>query len=659
MRPDGVSGWYARLDRVESDRVVQMNTWLEAWSESLEQGVPVAAILPEGWPTLPAALLADAGHVLDQLLARHDAEQDGRSPRGAHAIPVKVVDSILGDEMQSPAISTKNEPDQKLMALDALPPGFRDRLKELAIDVADETEGDELVEDEELMREVSNSQRTISGIPLPFADPACGAGVFASRLMKKHADYWNVLDNKDKMLEDTRRLFSSIQLLDIDSVAVDICKKRLILEARKLSLSGEESYMISPKEMQEVVETIVREGDTLQESWPWEKSPRICCINPPWLRIKDRFRGHPEGSTLRKELGKALRSCVNEDGNPRFSTMRGNVNLYRLFIERGLQIIQEGGSLRAVAPDSLLREQSSAPLRRLMVEENCWKELWCIEEGNQIYPGIAQGVLIISLQKGGHTEEIISIGPVERRDLLSEQGGIHSRVPRITIARERWKNWTKGTWAIPRLPRDPNERIRVLGVIDELAKRPRLSDPGNDLAADGVTARIRVGEIDQTSFSHAIKAWKKSNKAIPFVRGAHFSSDENGRVTIRHPAFGDIEGEKEQAMWAGDLPKNPRPRLACQAIVNSHQKRRLRWAVMPEGCVLGNSVNHLQLPEAVEKRLIKKHGDLQHGLEWICEQLNDPRLDAWAKAWAANNNVNNYELETLPLSLMDGSAISA
>ena len=80
---------------------------------------------------------------------------------------------------------------------------------------------------------------------------------------------------------------------------------------------------------------------------------------------------------------------------------------------------------------------------------------------------------------------------------------------------------------------------------------------------------------------------------------------------------------------------------------------------MPEGCVLGNSVNHLQLPDAVEKRLTKKHGDFAHGLEWVCERSNDPRLDAWAKAWAANNNVNNYELETLPLSLIDGYAVSA
>jgi hypothetical protein len=186
-------------------------------------------------------------------------------------------------------------------------------------------------------------------------------------------------------------------------------------------------------------------------------------------------------------------------------------------------------------------------------------------------------------------------------------------------------------------------------VIDELAQRPRLSDPRNDLASEGIAARVRVGEIDQTSWSHSIKAWKKSKKSIPFVRGAHFYSDSEGKVEIRHPAF-DVGVDLEQAMWDGALPDNPRPRLACQAIVNSHQNRRLRWAVMPEGCVLGNSVNHLQLPEGVERRLMNDHGSLEKGLQWICEQLNDPRLDAWAKAWAANNNVNNYELETLPVS---------
>ena len=46
-----------------------------------------------------------------------------------------------------------------------------------------------------------------------------------------------------------------------------------------------------------------------------------------------------------------------------------------------------------------------------------------------------------------------------------------------------------------------------------------------------------------------------------------------------------------------------------------------------------------------------QQGDLEKALEWMCNQLNQRNLDDWAKAWSANNNVNNYELEMLPLQL--------
>ena len=46
--------------------------------KSLKTFQPIAALSLEDWPTLPANLLTDPGHVLDHLLARHDAESDGR-----------------------------------------------------------------------------------------------------------------------------------------------------------------------------------------------------------------------------------------------------------------------------------------------------------------------------------------------------------------------------------------------------------------------------------------------------------------------------------------------------------------------------------------------------------------------------------------------------
>ena len=81
-----------------------------------------------------------------------------------------------------------------------------------------------------------------------------------------------------------------------------------------------------------MLESVVQHGDTLRGEWPWHVEPRLLICNPPWLRIKDRFRGHPEGSRLRKELTRELRSITEVDCRLRFSTLLGNVNLYRLFL---------------------------------------------------------------------------------------------------------------------------------------------------------------------------------------------------------------------------------------------------------------------------------------------------------------------------------------
>ena len=47
--------------------------------------------------------------------------------------------------------------------------------------------------------------------------------------------------------------------------------------------------------------------------------------------------------------------------------------------------------------------------------------------------------------------------------------------------------------------------------------------------------------------------------------------------------------------------------------------------------------------------LSNTHNGFEESLEWLCYLLNSYKLDSWARAWAANNNVNNYELELLPL----------
>jgi hypothetical protein len=311
--------------------------------------------------------------------------------------------------------------------------------------------------------------------------------------------------------------------------------------------------------------------------------------------------------------------------------------------------------LRMVAPDSLLREQSSHPLRELLVKEHAWTQVWAIEEANLLFPGMTQGVVVLGITANGDRTNLMIHGPITRSDLRRDGEGLSSRVPVFELKDERWTSWARDTWAVPRLPRDRIERKYTLEVLDRLALLPRLSDETHPLTTNERQVRVRVGEIDQTAHAKFIETWVKGKRSRPFIRGVHFSENEDGEVFIRHPAFRtDIPSrasERQLAMWIGDHHPRFGPRLACQAIVNAHQERRLRWAVIPEGSVLGNSVNHIELHQEIQDRLVSEHENLESGLNWLCKHLNNDDLDEWARAWAANNNVNNYELEMLPLEL--------
>lgn len=655
MMQNGVSGWYARLDRCLADRKQQIEIWLTTWEKSLKTFQPIAALLPEDWPTLPANLLTDPGHVLDHLLARHDAESDGRSPRGAHPTPPRLADAVIASEMRDCLVNPTKPVQTSSFLVSNLPPGFRQHVEQLNLpNASNETE----VDDEAEQQAVNEGLRTRSGIPLPVADAAAGGGLFHARLIRIHADAHEDGDLEVRK-QDSRRLFSNIQLLDIDPLVVESTKLRLLLEAIRhelVSFGPETPGKISRKEMESLLDQGVKQGDALQGDWPWDQGPNLLLTNPPWLRIKDRFRGMENGSQLRKELGEQLRT-VTDNGEPRFSTMRGNVNLYRLFIERSLQILNEGGRLRMVAPDSLLREQSSHPLRELLVTKHAWTHAWAIEEANLLFPGMTQGVVVLGITAKAEPCALQLQGPIARADLRRDGEGLSSRVPVFELQHTRWKAWARDTWAVPRLPRDRMERKFTLEVLDRLATLPRLSDDDHPLTTNDQQVRVRVGEIDQTAHAKHIETWVKGKRSRPFIRGVHFSESESGEVFIRHPAFRtDIPSrasERQLAMWVGEDHPTYGPRLACQAIVNAHQDRRLRWAVIPQGSVLGNSVNHIELHEDIERRLISDHPSIEAGLQWLCDHLNNTDLDEWARAWAANNNVNNYELEMLPVELPD------
>ena len=640
------SGWYARLDHECPERTQQIEIWLDSWLEATKKGLPIAATLPNNWPTLPAGLLSNPGTVLDHLIARFDAQSDGRSPRGVYAPPARFVDAILYDELRH-GRSKKKEPPATL-SLAALPPSFRGFAKQINenIDDSGDSESDS--------PEIDN--RTISGIPIPFADPCVGGGLFVERILRIHSERisGNTLNERR---EDTLRLLEGLQLVDSSEVAVTAARKRIVIVLARLGLvdldgEGDEGK-IGLSEAEMIIESNVRCVDPLLGEWPWNEGPMLLVSRPPWLRIKDRFRGHPDGSALRKRLSCQLREFQEPDGRTRFSAIKGNVNLYRLYIERSMQLCQKGGRARLVVPSSVLREKSSLPLRKLLVESNQWDSVWSFPEDHKLLFGGSQGVSVIGVTVGEETDVLTSFGPLQTGDLSSGKGLVPD-APFFELERGPWSSWTDASWAVPKMPRSPIERTRTISAIGKLADKPRLVEDGTGLNPSTKAIKVRVGEVERSSWEGEICEWREG--LLPFVRASHIHF-ENGRGVIRHPAFNTnnvSELEANSSGWSGPKNMAVESRIACQAVVNPNSERRLVWAVVPEGCVVGNSVSFLDLPPEVTERLKDRFGTIQEGLSVLASQLNSEDLDLWSKAWAANNNVNNYEIETLPFEIEGG-----
>ena len=637
------AGWFARLDCECQKRELQIDIWSDSWEESVVSNVPIASTLPNNWPTLPAGLLSNPGAVLDQLISRYEAEEDGRSVKGVYTMPAKFVDIILTDEFKNTNNLKKKEP-LATISLSALPPGFRAYAQQINDEVRKESDySSEVYENLE--------HQTITGIPIPFADPAVGAGIIPERMFRIHAERCEDLNQKQQK-EDTKRLLNGLQLMDSSMMSVKITRKRLLIVLIKLGLVSpdiETDGQISRSMAENILEKNVVCDDLLRGEWPWNDEPILLVSKPPWVRIKDKFRNEENGSELRKEMSDELKGVSGNDGKLRFSALRGNVNLYRLYVERALQIVKKDGRVTMVVPDSLLREKSSIPLRKILVSNNQWETAWSFSDNQKIFPGAPQGVLVIGVIVGGKTEVLTSFGPLENGD-ISSKDGLSSKAPFLELERGPWSTWTDASWAVPRMPRDPYERNHALKAINNLADQPRLCEVDCWLNQSGENIRVRVGEV-ALSNNNNISNWDLGTKGIPLIRGNHFAL-VGDKVIIDHPAFNkNLEKDsikRYQASWKGEMKTEGIQRIACQAVANSSSKRRLLWSVISKNCVLGNSVNYLQIPTDTCQILKEQFGTLEEGLNTIVEHLNSDSLNVWSKVWSANNNVNNYEIAGLP-----------
>jgi hypothetical protein len=289
--------------------------------------------------------------------------------------------------------------------------------------------------------------------PLRILDPACGSGSFLlgayQYLLDWHRDRY-VEDGAQKwargssprlyqaaydewkltIAERKRILLDSIYGVDIDSQAVEVTKLSLLLKV----LEGESEQTLSPqlalfpeRALPDLANNIkcgnsligpafydqpglgiLGEEEALRiNAFDWEKefpgvfrpdrSLQTCQVcgfdavigNPPYIRIQALREWAPREVEHYKQAYRAA--------------SKGNYDIYVVFVEKGLQLLNENGRLGFILPHKFFNARYGEPLRGLLSDGQYLSKV--VHFGDQqVFEGATTYTCLLFLAKGGHKE---------------------------------------------------------------------------------------------------------------------------------------------------------------------------------------------------------------------------------------------------------------
>ena len=197
---------------------------------------------------------------------------------------------------------------------------------------------------------------------IKIVDPACGSGAFLITAFEYLLNYNNYLNDKIFDLTGTKDLFSDTtrEILQNNIFGVDLNKESV--EITKLSLwlktADKNKTLASLENNIKCGNSLIDDAEIAGElAFDWEKEfPQvfenggfdIVVGNPPYVDIK------------------SLNSVEVKYYFKRFLTTENRVNLYSIFIEKGIEILSKNGILSFINPNSMLVNDSYARLRDLI-----------------------------------------------------------------------------------------------------------------------------------------------------------------------------------------------------------------------------------------------------------------------------------------------------
>jgi hypothetical protein len=436
-----------------------------------------------------------------------------------------------------------------------------------------------------------------------ICDPALGCGFFFLRLAERLS-----IASSDRLRAIRRWAAVSLFGIDIDAPALFLAKVALWL-----ALSDRKEEFIPPPTNFRLGDSLVGPafGERPDPVWAansgvkpaidWTTAfPEVARAggfdavigNPPY-EVLTHFRRQPELASLARNL---RRSGWYRD------SLRGQVDLYRCFIERGLALLRPGGILSLIVPLSLARSAAALPLRRRLLEREAGGDWLLFREGDRIFPGVTQSLCVFrAIRQGGAAARL----------RIRSNTGIEE-------------------WSLKAIRDNDDFILPFPGEDVELVHWLKRNYP----IFLGEVVDMRVGEVDQTVYRDCMLR----DGTVLLARGEHLQPFRLNLVPNPGRArFLDLKRflERKGKMADGIVQRAKRFRVFQLGIRNMQSRPRLVAAIAPPGVHAGNSLNVL-IPK----------GDWP--IESLAGLLNSRLLDRLFRFASGNNNINLSEVRRLP-----------
>ncbi|MBN1455991.1 MAG: N-6 DNA methylase [Methanomicrobia archaeon] len=306
---------------------------------------------------------------------------------------------------------------------------------------------------------------------LKILDPACGSGSFLigayTYLLKYHLDWYTshqpkkhknavfqVKENEWYLTttEKKRILLNNIFGVDIDSQAVEVTKLSLLLKVlENESREGiDQQVKLGLEGMLPNLEDNIKCGNSLIGPDFYE-THQTTLFNEDEMRRINVFDWDDDKNGFGKIMKRGGFDCVI--GNPpwvdikgmdpelidyyfrRYSTTQNRMNIYATFLQKGLEILSEGGMFGFITPNSYLTQSSYTKLRKLILE-NSWIQN-IVRLPDNVFANVKAETAIIILERNGSGPTSILL--YDRADGISKISE-HTCANKKVFSQKTWLN---------------------------------------------------------------------------------------------------------------------------------------------------------------------------------------------------------------------------